>query len=120
MPPPSFTLVDWAESCQNFTMAARGASPARRAFLDSIYWTRALCVVLFIFGVLGGMTSLVFRGTSAATLIDALDKAWSLMQYFGVVAFGAGLGVGLGVVFNHLYSKATVTAIERGDSIRPP
>ena len=51
------------------------------------------------------MTSLVFRGTSATTLTDAFDKSWSLMQYFGVVAFGAGLGVGLGVVFNHLYSK---------------
>ena len=102
-----FALVDWAESCQNFTMAARGASPARRAFLDSIYWTRTLGVVLFIFGTLGGMTSLVFRGTSATTMIDALDKAWSLTQYFGVVAFGAGLGVGLGVVFNHLYGKAT-------------
>jgi len=102
-----FALVDWAESCQNFTMAARGASPPRRAFLDSIYWTRALGVVLFIFGTLGGMTSLVFRGTSATSLIEALDKAWSLMRYFGVVAFGAGLGVGLGVVFNHLYSKAT-------------
>src|SRR5688572_22483966 len=102
-----FALVDWAESCQNFTMAARGASPPRRAFLDSIYWTRALGVVLFIFGTLGGMTSLVFGGTSATTLIEALDKAWSLMQYFGVVAIGAGLGVGLGVVFNHLYSKAT-------------
>jgi hypothetical protein len=102
-----FGLVDWAESCQNFTMAARGASPARRAFLDSIYWTRGLCVVLFIFGALGAMLSLVFRGTSAATLTDALAKSWELMQYFGVIAFGAGLGVGLGVVFNHLYAKST-------------
>ena len=99
-----FALVDWAESCQNFTMAARGASPARRAFLDSIYWTRALCVVLVIFGTLGGMTSLVVRGISAATLTEALEKSWYLMQYFGVIAFGAGLGVGLGVVFNHLYA----------------
>ncbi len=102
-----FALVDWAESGQNFTMAARGASPARRAFLDSIYWTRALCVVLFVFGALGGMTSLVFRGTSATTLADVLDQSWTLMQYFGVIAFGAGLGVGLGVVFNHLYSRST-------------
>jgi uncharacterized protein (DUF2235 family) len=102
-----FALVDWAESCQNFTMAARGVAPARRAFLDSIYWTRALGVVLFIFGTLGGMTSLAFRGTSATTWLEAMEKARSLMQYFGVVAFGAGLGVGLGVVFNHLYSKAT-------------
>ena len=49
---PAFTLVDWAESCQNFTMALRGVAPARRAFLDSIYWTRALSVVLFGFGAL--------------------------------------------------------------------
>jgi uncharacterized protein (DUF2235 family) len=102
-----FALVDWAESCHNFTLAARGASPARRAFLDSIYWTRTLGVVLFVFGTLGGMTSLFFRGTSATTITEALDRSWTLMQYFGVIAFGAGLGVGLGVVFNHLYSKSS-------------
>jgi uncharacterized protein (DUF2235 family) len=101
-----FTLVDWAESCHNFTMALRGTSSARRAFLDSIYWTRALCVVLFAFGVIGGIASLAIRGGSAISLAEAWDKAWWLMQYFGVVAFGAGLGVGLGVVFNHLYSKS--------------
>ena len=99
-----FALVDWAESCQNFTLAARGASPARRAFLDSIYWTRALCVVLFVFGTLGGMTSLAFRGSEASTWTEVLEKSWELMRYFGVIAAGAGLGVGLGVVFNHLYS----------------
>jgi uncharacterized protein (DUF2235 family) len=102
----AFTLVDWAESCQNFTMAARGASPARRAFLDSIYWTRTLCVVLFAFGAIGGITSLVIRGGSASSLAEAWQRALWLMQYFGTVAFGAGLGVGLGVVFNHLYSKS--------------
>jgi uncharacterized protein (DUF2235 family) len=102
-----FALVDWAESCQNFTLAARGASPARRAFLDSIYWTRALCVVLFLFGTLGGMTSLAIRGIDASTWIEVLEKSWELMRYFGVIAAGAGLGVGLGVVFNHLYSRSS-------------
>ena len=102
-----FALVDWAESCQNFTLAARGASPARRAFLDSIYWTRALCVVLFVFGTLGGMTSLAFRGIDASTWIEVLAMSWELMRYFGIIAAGAGLGVGLGVVFNHLYSRST-------------
>jgi uncharacterized protein (DUF2235 family) len=103
----AFALIDWAESCQNFTLAARGASPARRAFLDSIYWTRTLCVVLFVFGALGGMTSLAFRGIDASTWTDVLEKSWELMQYFGVIAVGAGLGVGLGIVFNHLYSRST-------------
>jgi uncharacterized protein (DUF2235 family) len=102
-----FALVDWAESCQNFTMAARGASPVRRAFLDSIYWTRALCVVLFVFGTFGGMTSLAFRGIEASTWTEVLVQSWELMRYFGVVAVGAGLGVGLGVVFNHVYSRST-------------
>jgi uncharacterized protein (DUF2235 family) len=102
-----FTLVDWAESCHNFTMAARGASPARRAFLDSIYWTRTLCVGLFIFGTIGGLASLAIRGGSASSLADAWQRSLELTQYFATVAFGAGLGVGLGVVFNHLYSKSS-------------
>jgi uncharacterized protein (DUF2235 family) len=102
-----FALVDWAESCQNFTMALRGVSPARRAFLDSIYWTRTLCVGLFAFGLIGGIASLVVAGTSANTLTEALANAWWLMRYFGLVSLGAGLGVGLGVVFNHLYAKAS-------------
>jgi uncharacterized protein (DUF2235 family) len=101
-----FTLIDWAESCQNFAMAAGGASPARRAFLDSVYWTRALCVVLFAFGTLGGITSVVLRGGGALLLEQAWRESVGLMQYFSTIAFGAGLGVGLGVVFNHLYSKS--------------
>jgi hypothetical protein len=101
-----FTLVDWAESCQNFTMAARGVRPARRAFLDSIYWTRALGVVLFAFGAIGAIASVGLRGTSAVSLPDAWQKSQELIVYFGTVAIGGGLGVGLGVVFNHLYSRS--------------
>jgi|RhiMethySRZTD1v2_1073278.scaffolds.fasta_scaffold01551_17 uncharacterized protein (DUF2235 family) len=101
------TLVDWAESCHNFTMAARGASPARRAFLDSIYWTRALCVVLFIFGAIAGILSVAIRGGSAISVAEAWQRSLELAQYFGTVAVGAGLGVGLGVVFNHLYAKSS-------------
>jgi uncharacterized protein (DUF2235 family) len=102
----AFTVVDWAESCHNFTMAARGASPPRRAFLDSIYWTRTLCVVLFAFGAIGGIASLAIRAGGATSLADAWQQSLWLMQYFGTVSFGAGLGVGLGVVFNHLYAKS--------------
>ena len=102
-----FALVDWAESCQNFTMAARGKSPARRAFLDSIYWTRTLCVVLFAFGAIGGLMSVAAQGGGATSVAEAWTRAVWLMQYFGVIAIGGGLGVGLGVVFNHLYSTAS-------------
>ena len=103
----AFTLVDWAESCQNFTMALRGAAPARRAFLDSIYWTRALSVVLFGFGAIGAMALVALLGTSASSLGDAWQKSQELIVYFGTVAIGAGLGVGLGVVFNHAYSRSS-------------
>ena len=48
-----FALIDWTESTQSFKIALRGESPPRRAFLDSIYFTRALGVVLFIFGAAG-------------------------------------------------------------------
>ena len=101
------TLIDWAESCQNFTMAARGVSPARRAFLDSIYWTRTLCVGLFIFGAIAGIASVFIRGASASSAAEAWQRSLELAQYFGTVAVGAGLGVGLGVVFNHLYAKSS-------------
>ena len=38
--------------------------------------------------------------------MDAWQKSQDLIIYFGTVAVGAGLGVGLGVVFNHLYSRS--------------
>ena len=103
----AFAVVDWAESCHNFTMATAGAAPARRAFLDSVYWTRALCVVLFAFGTMGGIAHAALLGTSAVSLADAWQKSQELIVYFGTVAVGAGLGVGLGVVFNHLYSRSS-------------
>ena len=102
-----FAMVDWAESCHNFTMAVHGAAPARRAFLDSIYWTRALGVVLFGFGALGGIADAALIGTSAVSLDNAWRQSLELMIYFGTVAIGAGLGVGLGVVFNHLYARSS-------------
>jgi uncharacterized protein (DUF2235 family) len=53
-----FVLVDWGESRANFA-AALGKSqthlPRWKAFLDSIYWTRALGVVYFFFGVIYGV-----------------------------------------------------------------
>jgi uncharacterized protein (DUF2235 family) len=102
-----FALVDWAESCHNFTMAMRGASPARRAFLDSIYWTRTLGVTLFGFGVVGAFVLAGLRGGGAASLGDVWLASRELMGYFAIVALGAGLGVGLGVVFNHIYSGSS-------------
>jgi uncharacterized protein (DUF2235 family) len=50
-------LVDWGESRANFAVAL-GKPPAGlprwKAFLDSIYWTRSLGAVYFVFGLIYG------------------------------------------------------------------
>jgi hypothetical protein len=102
----AFALVDWAESAQNFNVAARGESPPRRAFLDSIYWTRALGVVLFLFGVGGVLYFLATIGARGASLSDALTYAREEVTYWVLISLGAGLGVGLGVVLNHVYARS--------------
>jgi uncharacterized protein (DUF2235 family) len=102
----AFALVDWAESVQNFTVAARGESPPRRAFLDSIYWTRALGVVLFLFGAGGVVYFLATIGLGATSLSDALNKAQADVTRWVLISLGAGLGVGLGVVLNHVYARS--------------
>ncbi len=46
-----FILVDWFEDRMNFSIALGTTGPLRRALRDSIFWTRALGVVLFGFGL---------------------------------------------------------------------
>jgi uncharacterized protein (DUF2235 family) len=59
-----FALIDWGESRANFSLALGPSSPGWRAFLDSVYWTRALG---FILAVVGG-------GAAAALL---WSKGWN-------------------------------------------
>ena len=99
-----FALIDWAESCQNFKIA-RGESPPRRAFLDSIYWTRALGVVLFVFGAIGRDVSGNHRCGRACRSRTLWQIRPAVHVYF-VISFGAGLGVGLGVVLNHWSTRS--------------
>jgi hypothetical protein len=102
----AFALVDWAESAQTFAIAARGESPPRRAFLDSIYWTRTLGVALFVFGAIGVLVQLATIGAGASSLEGALLASATAVNYWVVISFGAGLGVGVGVVLNHLYARS--------------
>jgi uncharacterized protein (DUF2235 family) len=44
-------FVDWGESAANFKQAEGRGGPGWRAFLDSVYWTRAFGFVLFLFGL---------------------------------------------------------------------
>jgi len=101
-----FALIDWTESTQSFKIALRGESPPRRAFLDSIYFTRALGVVLFIFGAAGVVVYLATIGAGTTSLADALRDSTNPVRYWVVISFGAGLGVGLGVVLNHWYARS--------------
>jgi uncharacterized protein (DUF2235 family) len=101
-----FALIDWAESAQNFTIAARGESPPRRAFLDSIYWMRALGVVLFAFGALGVLGYLATIGADAPSLAGAFRTSARAAFNWVIISLGAGLGVGLGVVLNHSYARS--------------
>lgn len=46
----ALALVDWSESRINFKLAAGWGGPRERAFLDAMYWSRALGFVLFLGG----------------------------------------------------------------------
>jgi hypothetical protein len=54
-----FPFVDLSESLVNFKRALGSGSPSLRAFLDSIYWSRALGFVLFVSGL---VTSIHYLG----------------------------------------------------------
>jgi uncharacterized protein (DUF2235 family) len=102
----AFALIDWAESNQNFAIALRGESPPRRAFLDSIYWMRTLGVALFFFGAVGVFVHLATIGAGANSLAEALRASTTAVSYWVAISLGAGLGVGFGVVLNHVYARS--------------
>ncbi|HXK11068.1 MAG TPA: DUF2235 domain-containing protein [Vicinamibacteria bacterium] len=51
-------LVDWSESAVDFACASGRGGPRERAFLDAVYWTRALGVVLFLLGAVRSLAAL--------------------------------------------------------------
>lgn len=68
--------VDWLESRINFTLArVTQPSPCRRAAQDSIYWTRALGVVLAATGAICTVGALLTAGWTAPTLEAAGARA---------------------------------------------
>jgi uncharacterized protein (DUF2235 family) len=64
--------VDWAESREHFRYALGLRSSRRRAFLDAIYWTRALAFVLLLLGATYAVVALphMGRGQSLDQLRD--------------------------------------------------
>jgi uncharacterized protein (DUF2235 family) len=95
-----FALVDWAESFTNFSFAKGRMSPWKRAFLDAIYWMRALGFVLFVFGMLGSLIHLWHLGWRADSLAAAWRVSWDRIGEWWCVPAGAVAGVILGNMFN--------------------
>jgi uncharacterized protein (DUF2235 family) len=86
-----FPLIDWADSAVSFSIAARSASPVRRAFLDSIYWTRALGVLLFVFGLVFLIVSAWSLGWNRVFSATPGDLENTALTYAGI-ALSAGAG----------------------------
>lgn len=86
-------LIDWGESRANFLLALREYSARRRAFLDTAYWARALAFVLFVFGAIGMLGNLCFRGWHASRVADVWGETLMLLKHGWLVPVAAGLGV---------------------------
>ena len=101
----AWILVDWGESRGNFSLALNRHAPCKQAFLDSVYWTRTVGLLLFVAGVLATLGYLFHLGwharadaassaaTSAATYAVAIcdllarfcnDRWWLLPVAAGV------------------------------------
>ena len=95
-----FPLVDWGESKVNFSLAAGSASACQRAFRDSIYWTRAIGVVLCVIGTVAAFNHLWPLGWNEDDFTSALSKAREVIAKWWPVPLSAGLGVLLGNIID--------------------
>jgi hypothetical protein len=71
----AFPFVDLSESLVNFKEACGFSPPGFRAFLDSVYWTRALGVALFACGLFNsiryfGLFGWQYNTTALGQLVD--------------------------------------------------
>lgn len=73
-------FVDLSESLINFKRAMGAGSPGRQAFLDSIYWTRSLGFVLFVFGLINSIYYLGELGWhwNVLALKSVVDFYWPI------------------------------------------
>ena len=98
-----FPLVDWAESVTNSFLARHGVTPWRRAFLDSIYWTRSIGVVLSAFGAAGALFWCWRTGWNADGPEAAARSAWMGLKVAGQITLCATGGAVVANVFNHSF-----------------
>lgn len=88
-----FVLVDWAESRANFSLAVGPPSARWRAFLSSIYWTRTLGFILFIFGVTAALVHFWFAGWHANAPRLAWTAAIEVIRTYWMIPVSSGAGV---------------------------
>jgi uncharacterized protein (DUF2235 family) len=69
-----FVQVDYWESRINFQLALRPSNPPWRAFLDSIYWTRTIGVLLFVVGAVSVVLALGRIGWNAERA--SIEQPW--------------------------------------------
>jgi len=89
----AFALIDWSESLVSFNLAQGDSSPGRRAFLDSIYWTRALAVGFFVIGAIFVLVASWILGWGRVSIRDAYAASEDWMWRWGLIAASAGGGV---------------------------
>ncbi len=106
----AFALVDWSESKANFVLASGRPSPRRRAFLDSIYWTRALGVVLCVAGAVAAFNHLTMLGWNEDDFSTALLRAVQVMGRWWPVMAGAVAGVFLANLCDGRIQQSRLTA----------
>jgi len=101
-----FPLVDWGESCLNSFLSRHGLIAWKRSLRDSLYWTRALVVVLFAFGLIGAFSYYWSLGWHSPSFAYALRATWSITPdwvpawKWGAIALGASAGAVLANGFN--------------------
>lgn len=88
----AFPIIDWGESNANFRLALGRTTPWRRAFADSVYWTRSFGVIFFFVGCIYFSAYFVQLGWTDgivdATLAEVHEVHW-LMPVFAVAGLAA-------------------------------
>jgi uncharacterized protein (DUF2235 family) len=103
-------VVDWGESAVHFDWALGSRNPLRRAFLDAIYWLRALAFVLLLFGAAYAVVALPYLGRGK----PVQDLIGLARQYGPVPLFAAAATVVLRLRWRAVWASLLGVAAAAG------